>query len=207
MLVRLLVWAASLYTSMLHSATKCRVGIIIPDRDDNADGELSDALARNAEPLRLSLTRFFQRRVREASDVEDLVQDVFTRIVARDSDRPVGNLGGYVFQTAASVLVDRGRRRSSHHAAAHDQFDAEHHGNDECNPERVLSGKESLRAVTAALLSLPERTRTIFVLHRLEGYKHREIAEHLGISISAVEKQMIRAVQHLAKTVGNNHGS
>jgi RNA polymerase sigma-70 factor (ECF subfamily) len=45
------------------------------------------------------------------------------------------------------------------------------------------------------------------VLHRLEGYKHREIAEQLGISVSAVEKQIIRAVQHLAKSVGKNHGS
>jgi RNA polymerase sigma-70 factor (ECF subfamily) len=192
---------------MLHLATRNQVWVIIPDNDDNADGEPSGGLARNAEPLRRSLARFFQRRVREPSDVEDLVQDVFARIVARDSDRPVENLAGYVFQTAASVLADRGRRRSSRHTAAHEEFDAEHHGSDELTPERVLSGKENLRAVTAALLSLPERTRTIFILHRLEGYKHREIAAQLGISVSAVEKQMIRAVQHLAKTVGKNHGS
>jgi RNA polymerase sigma-70 factor (ECF subfamily) len=205
--MRLLAPPASYHLSMLHLAPKFQVWVIIPDNDDNADGEPSGALARDAEPLRRSLTRFFRRRVRESSDVEDLVQDVFTRIVARNSDRPVENLAGYIFQTAASVLADRGRRRSSRHAAAHEEFDAEHHGNDELDPERVLSGKESLRAVTAALLSLPERTRTIFVLHRLEGYKHREIAEQLGISVSAVEKQMIRAVQHLAKTIGKPHGS
>jgi RNA polymerase sigma-70 factor (ECF subfamily) len=151
--------------------------------------------------------RYFQRRVREAADVEDLVQEVFTRIVARDDTRPVENLSGYVFQTAASVLADRGRRRLSRQADAHQEFDPAHHGDDELDPERVLSGKQRLRAATAALLSLPERTRTIFVLHRLEGYKHREIAEQLGISVSAVEKQIIRAVQHLAKTVGKHHGS
>ncbi|CAA9483283.1 MAG: hypothetical protein AVDCRST_MAG91-133 [uncultured Sphingomonadaceae bacterium] len=135
------------------------------------------------------------------------MQEVFTRIVARDSTRPVENLDGYVFQTAASVLADRGRRRWSRHADDHEEFDPAHHGDDQLDPERVLSGKESLRAATAALLSLPERTRTIFILHRLEGYKHREIAAQLGISVSAVEKQMIRAIQHLAKTVGKSHGS
>jgi RNA polymerase sigma-70 factor (ECF subfamily) len=192
---------------MLHFAPKYPVWVIIPDNDDNAVGEPVNALARDAEPLRRSLTGFFLRRVRESSDVEDLVQDVFARIVARNSDRPVENLGAYIFQTAASVLADRGRRRASRHAAAHEEFDAEHHSNDELDPERVLTGKENLRAVTAALLSLSERTRTIFVLHRLEGYKHREIAAQLGISVSAVEKQMIRAVQHLAKTVGQNHDS
>jgi RNA polymerase sigma-70 factor (ECF subfamily) len=193
---------------MLHAAEQMQVWVIPPPNEGSRPGrEPGGALVREAEPLRRSLTRFFQRRVRDSADVEDLVQEVFTRIVARDDTRPVDNLGGYVFQTAASVLADRGRRRSSRHADAHEQFDPEHHGDKEFDPERVLSGKESLRAATAALLSLPERTRTIFVLHRLEGYKHREIAAQLGISVSAVEKQIIRAVQHLAKTVGRNHGS
>jgi RNA polymerase sigma-70 factor (ECF subfamily) len=193
---------------MLHAAEQMQVWVIPPPNEGSRPGrEPGGALVREAEPLRRSLTRFFRRRVRDSADVEDLVQEVFTRIVARDDTRPVDNLGGYVFQTAASVLADRGRRRSSRHADAHEQFDPEHHGDKEFDPERVLSGKESLRAATAALLSLPERTRTIFVLHRLEGYKHREIAAQLGISVSAVEKQIIRAVQHLAKTVGRNHGS
>jgi RNA polymerase sigma-70 factor (ECF subfamily) len=193
---------------MLHVAEHCRVWVIPPPDENAGPGHApGGALAREAEPLRRSLTRYFQRRVRETADVEDLVQEVFTRIVARNDARPVGNLGGYVFQTAASVLADRGRRRSSRQADAHQEFDPVHHGDDELDPERVLSGKQSLRAATAALLSLPERTRTIFILHRLEGYKHREIAEQLGISVSAVEKQIIRAVQHLAKTVGKHHGS
>ncbi len=193
---------------MLQVAQHYRVWAIPPpDDNERSGGDRGGALAREAAPLRRLLTRFFQRRVRETADVEDLVQEVFARIVARDNTRPVENLGGYVFQTAASVLADRGRRRWSRHADAHEEFDPEHHGGEALDPERVLSGKESLRAATAALLSLPERTRTIFVLHRLEGYKHREIAAQLGISVSAVEKQIIRAVQHLAKTVGKNHGS
>jgi RNA polymerase sigma-70 factor (ECF subfamily) len=49
------------------------------------------------------------------------------------------------------------------------------------------------------LLSLPERTRTIFVLSRLEGCGYREIGSRLGISVSAVEKQMARATHHLTQ--------
>ncbi len=193
---------------MLQAAQYRRVWTIpAPDEPVEPGGSPRAALAREAEPLRRSLTRFFQRRVREPADVEDLVQEVFTRIVARDSTRPVENLGGYVFQTAASVLADRGRRRWSRRADHHEAFDPEQHGDEDIDPERVLSSKQSLRAATAALLSLPERTRTIFILHRLEGYKHREIAAKLGISVSAVEKQIFRAVQHLAKTVGKYDGS
>lgn len=170
-----------------------------PEERNGVDANRRGALAREAEPLRRSLTRFFQRRVRQGADVEDLVQEVFTRIVARDSTRPVEHLAGYVFQTAANVLADRGRQRLARHADTHIEFDPEQHGRNEIDPERILSGKDRLRVANAALLSLPERTRTIFILHRLEGYRHREIAEQLGITVSAVEKQIIKAVQHLTK--------
>ncbi len=107
----------------------------------------------------------------------------------RAQGRPAGRTSrGYVFQTAASVLADRARRRDSRQADAHFPFDPDRHGDEELDPHRQLSGKEDLRAAVAALLALPERTRTIFVLHRLEGQKYRDVATQLGISVSAVEK-------------------
>jgi RNA polymerase sigma-70 factor (ECF subfamily) len=136
-----------------------------------------------------------------------MVQDVFVRIAARDSPEPVENIGGYVLRTALSVLADRGRRWRSRRVDLHEPFDSDVHGGEEIDPERVLRGKEELRAATAALLSLPERTRTIFVLRRLEGCRHREIAVHLGISVSAVEKHMVRAVQHLSIELENRIAS
>lgn len=164
-------------------------------------------LAREAEPIRRWLTGYFRRRVRNDHEVDDLVQEVFTRIAARDSGQPVENLGGYVLKTAASVLADRGRRRAARHVDLHISFDAERHGDEEIDPERVLSGKEELHAATAALLALPERTRTVFVLRRLEGYRHGAIAAHLGISVSAVEKHMVRAVQHLSAEMEKRNAS
>ena len=155
------------------------------------------ALAREAGPVRGWLTGYFRRRIRNHDDVEDLVQDVFARIVARDSPERVEHLGGYVLKTAASVLADRSRRRATHHADVHITFDSDRHGDADIDPERVLSGKEDLHAATAALLSLPERTRKIFILRRLEGYRTGEVAAHFGISISAVEKHMVRAIRHL----------
>jgi RNA polymerase sigma factor (sigma-70 family) len=170
-----------------------------------AAGDGPDAtseLAREARPVRQSLARYFTHRLRNPSDVDDLVQEVFTRIVARDSTSPIEHLGRYVYQTASSVLADYARRRSARHTEAHVSFDPELHGGTEFDPERILSGREDVAVATAALLSLPERTRTVFVLRRLEGLRSREVAEQLGISVSAVEKHMIRAVRHLSATIG-----
>ena len=164
-------------------------------------------LAEEAGPVRRWLTGYFRRRIRNEAEVEDLVQDVFARIAARDSPEPVENLGGYVIRTAASVLADWGRRRGTRRADLHVAFDSDLHADEEIDPERVLSGKEELHAATVALLSLPERTRTVFVLRRLEGYRHRDIAEHLGISVSAVEKHMVKAIRHLSIEMEKRLGS
>jgi RNA polymerase sigma factor (sigma-70 family) len=173
----------------------------MPGRDDAIDP--NRALARNAEPLRDALARYFARRVRNTAEVDDLVQDVFARIVARDSRQPVAHLSRYVFQTAASVLADWGRRRVVRRASAHVAFDPDRHGDSDLDADRILIGKENLRAATAALLSLPPRTRSIFVLHRLEGLRYADIAQQLGISLSAVEKHMYRAAKHLSAIIGD----
>jgi RNA polymerase sigma factor (sigma-70 family) len=167
---------------------------------DGADS--ISALQREAQPLRQSLCRYFARRLRDASDVEDLVQEVFVRVVARDSTTPIGHLGKYLYQTAASVLADYSRRRTARRSELHVAFNPDLHGDVDLDAERILLGREDLSAAASSLLSLPERTRTIFVLRRLEKMPSREVAGQLGISISAVEKHMVRAVQHLTRTLG-----
>lgn len=161
------------------------------------DRPANEQLADSAQPIRGWLRNFFRRRVRDENETEDLVQDVFARIAARDSAEPIGQLSGYVMKTANSVLADRARRRTSRHADMHVTLDDEWHGEDELDPERIASGKQELGVAIAALLTLPERTRTVFILRRLEGFKNGEIAAQLGISVSAVEKHIVRAVQHL----------
>ena len=165
------------------------------------------ALADEVGPVRSWLTRYFRRRVQNIAEIEDMVQDVFARMVARDSTEPVEHLGGYVLKTASSVFADWVRRRSSHAASRHVSFEPELHGEEEVDPVRILGGKEELQAATLVLLRLPERTRTVFILRRLEGQRFQDIAAHLGISVSAVEKHMVRAIHQLSLEMEKRRGS
>src|SRR3954462_4220596 len=121
-------------------------------------------LAAEAGPVRLWLMRYFRRRIQDYAEIEDMVQDVFTRMVARDAATPIDHLGGYVMKTASSVLADRARLRATHGAGLHVTLDAEVHGEDEIDPARILGARQDLHAATAALLGLPERTRNVFIL-------------------------------------------
>jgi RNA polymerase sigma-70 factor (ECF subfamily) len=157
-----------------------------------------EALARQYAP---ALRRFFQRRSSEPADVDDLVQEVFLRLTRRGDLAGVDNLEGYVFQTAANVLRDRARRRATHRAHAHQPI-----GNDQVegaafSPERVLLGREAVGQLRAALLALPPRTRDVFFLGRIEGLGYAEIASRLGISLSAVNKHMAKALEFLMDRV------
>jgi len=174
---------------------------------ESGETGIRSTLAEEAGPVRSWLTRYFRRRVQNIAEIEDMVQDVFARMVARDSNEPVEHLGGYVLKTASSVFADWVRRRSSHAASFHVPFEPELHAEEEADPERILGGKEELQAATLVLLRLPERTRTVFILRRLEGQRFQDIAARLGISVSAVEKHMVRAIHQLSLDVEKRLGS
>jgi RNA polymerase sigma-70 factor (ECF subfamily) len=151
---------------------------------------------------RTMLMAFFVRRIRDRAEAEDLTQEVLVRgigSVRADQD----HFGSYLFAIAANLLKDRARRAVTHHARSHfslsnDETGTDHIASADFDPERVLIGKERLKTLLAALMQLDQRTREIFVLFRFERKKQREIASLYGISVSAVEKHIVKAMSHLA---------
>ncbi len=130
------------------------------------------------------------------------MQEVFLRLSNRGGLDDIANLRGYAFQVAANVLSDRQHRRTVRQMDDHVELDPDHAGDPEIAPDRILAARMELQAAIAALNQLPERTRTIFVLRRLEGMRYLDIAARLGLSVSAIEKHMVRATAHLA-AMGN----
>lgn len=155
-----------------------------------------------SQRFRPALMAFFVRRLRNHSEAEDLTQETLMRVAQRadtiDATRP----DAYVFQIAANLLRDRGRRlkvRANYLTGLGASEAAEV---EELDPHRVVQARQSLATVVAALKQLPERTRTIFILFRLEGMKQREIADMLGVSVRTVEQHVVRASVHLRDQLG-----
>jgi RNA polymerase sigma factor (sigma-70 family) len=132
-------------------------------------------------------------------EVDDVVQDVMLRLYQRQSEQQVENLIGYVFQVAASVVTDRARRDQVRHRSDHQTLEDEDHPVEHLTPDRVLAGKEQMSRFAQALTDMSERSRDVFVLLRFEGMSYAEAAEHLGISVSAVGKNMMRALAFLSE--------
>ena len=147
------------------------------------------------------LRRYFAKRV-PAGDIDDLVQEVFLRMQSHADGPPIDHLDRYLFTVAASVLTDQARRRAVRHESAHETFDETHHPTEERSPERVLLDQEALERVVAAIAELPARTRDVFVLHRFEEMTCNAIATQLGVSVSAIEKHVMKALKFLHDRIG-----
>src|ERR1044072_5892895 len=121
-----------------------------PPKPPEGDRGLSDSGARFTPALRV----FFSRRA-PAGDAEDLVQEVLLRIQKRQPAPVVHNVEGYLFEVAANVLIDRGRRDRTRRRKDHCELQEIHHPVDEMSPERVLQGRERMARAMAALNELP----------------------------------------------------
>jgi RNA polymerase sigma-70 factor (ECF subfamily) len=147
-----------------------------------------------------TIRRYLSRRVTGA-DVDDLVQEVAIRLHSRRAGDAISNPAAYLFQVAHSVLTDHARRNQVRHRSAHLTLEEDHHPVEVRCPERVLQGKEDLARLVAAIGELPDRTRQAFVLHRFEEMSYAAIARHLGISVSAVEKHIMKAIRILTPVI------
>jgi RNA polymerase sigma-70 factor (ECF subfamily) len=160
--------------------------------------------------FRKPLMSFFLRRTRSRSDAEDLTQEVFARILGTEARLPLDRADGLVFTVAANLLRDRHRRAQVRHQSDHCPIDlasAAELANSAVevrDPERVLLAKRSLDAALDLLDELGQRTKDIFMLVRLENMRHHEVAALFGVSVSTVEKHVIRATVHLALHLGED---
>ncbi len=161
-----------------------------PGKDPDA---LREALfARYRSPL----MAFFRRRTGDAAEAEDLAHEVLVPVLQHADRKAVDNPDAFIFMTARNLLRDRARRADVRERAAPDVqlLNSVVEG---VTPERVIQGKQDLSLAIAALGELGEKTRDIFVLARLERMTYREIAELYGVSVSAVEKHLVKAFAHL----------
>lgn len=156
-------------------------------------------VARYREPLR----RFFERRLRNRADAEDLAQDVLVRLARQrllvHQTRPA-----YIFLTARSVLLDQLRRNRVRKRGDPPREDEALR--EAPSAERVCDAQERVQRVSQLMERLTPRAKQVFTMQRIDGLTYTEIAQALGITMGTVEKHMTAAlrflVQHLDEIEG-----
>jgi RNA polymerase sigma-70 factor (ECF subfamily) len=157
-------------------------------------------LARLNRRFRPALMAFFLRRLRNHAEAEDMTQDVFVRLAAADPNK-MQSADAYIFQIAANLLRDRSRREKVRADYRERLWGQEGGEIDPLDPQRIAADRESLQQLIGGLKDLPETTRAIFVLYRLENVDKRAIAEAYALAISSVDRHLAKAMAHLTARV------
>ncbi len=158
-------------------------------------GELSALTgAVSDQQGRARLIRWIARHHGARVESEDLLHDAFVRFEQQRRRAIVSDPIGFLLHTASNLVIDEYRKRRLRQMAA-DDTELARIPDPEPPVEDILTARSRLERADRILDALSERTRAVFLMHRLEGRKQSEIASSLGISTSAVEK-------HIAKAAG-----
>lgn len=164
--------------------------------DPGPDDELArlDTVFRVEGPR---LLRFFRRRVENSENARDLLQEVFARLLGSPTGRSLERPGPYLQRIARNLLIDGARSQEARLAPFHVAFDEALAGHVTPDQEERIHAEDLLRQYECALQTLPERTREIFEMHRVEGLTYTAIRDRLGVSIGTVEYHIGRALAHI----------
>ncbi len=155
---------------------------------------------------RARLRNFIRRRVPDPLDAEDILQDVFYKLVeANRLLMPIEHLTGWLFRVARNRITDLFRKKKPDFlgGAAVESEDGELLQitdllpSPEAGPEALYFRSVVLDELEIALDELPDEQREVFVAHELEGRSFKEMAEETGVSVNTLLSRKRYAVLHL----------
>ena len=158
----------------------------------------SDAFAAVFHEHKSRIYSLCLRMTSNVAEAEDLTQDAFLQVFRKLSTfRGDSALSTWLYRIAVNTVLMHFRKKSRSKVS----LDEAHSNNEDTTPIRREYGTRDGRletsvtrvALTRAISDLPEGYRTIFLLHEVEGYEHREIAELLGCSVGNSKSQLHKA--------------
>jgi RNA polymerase sigma factor (sigma-70 family) len=171
-------------------------------------GGIADHMSQ-ADPTELDVTSFvrlfnsavrdlrsyLRRTLRRDDDADEIAQEAMLRIWGARDTVSIETARPLLFRIASNLAIDRLRE---HRRWRFSDIADTDHATDAASADRVVAARQELAVIQSAIRTLPDKCRTAFVLSRIEGRKHAEIAAAMGISKSMVEKHVADAAFRLS---------
>lgn len=151
---------------------------------------------------RLVRSRLGQLRIPNL-DIDDVIQEMYTRILTVPSVEAIRYPRQYAVQTAKSIVIDHVRRSKIVPIVSHGSIEKLPVAVPGGSAEARLEFQDEINEVADALAQLPSACRETLLLRRIEGLSQKETAQRMKISEKAVEKHMSRGVCFLIRLFGH----
>jgi RNA polymerase sigma factor (sigma-70 family) len=151
---------------------------------------------------------FIRQRVRSQEEAEDILQDVFTNVLAASENvhKPIENIASWVFTAVRNRIIDSYRKKRAENFSDMQSQSSVDEGMDSFenfltdlndNPETDLIRKTIWDSIQNGLVLLPKEQRDVFVKNEFEGISFREMSEELDVNINTLLARKRYAVLHL----------
>src|SRR5262249_20209253 len=166
------------------------------------DRQISEIVAKQRSRLR----NFIRKRVPDPSDVEDIVQEVFYKLVeANRLLMPIDHVTGWLFRVARNRITDlfRKKKPEAFRGAAVEYEEGELLRiedllpSPDAGPEALYFRNVLIDELEVALDELPSEQREVFIAHELEGRSFKEMAAETGVSVNTLLSRKHYAVLRL----------
>lgn len=147
-----------------------------------------------------TIKNFIYFKVGDTALAEDLCQDTFVKLWDTRSSINKKTVKSYLYTIANNLTINHLKRNQLKYKFQN-QLKISSEKN---NPEYLLQMKEYEQKLNEVLSSIPEGSREVFLMNRIEGMKYKEIAEVLGLSVKAIEKRMSKALEIIRNKLGVN---
>lgn len=161
--------------------------------------------AEEVQPHEPGLRNWLRHRFPRRTDIDDLVQECFARVLRARSEGRVESAKPYLFSTARNAVYDQVRRDRVVYIESVEDVAALSIAEDRPDAAEALTHDQDLEVLAAAIEALPERCRLVVKLRKLRGLSYQEIARTLGISIHTVNAQLAKGMT-LCRDYFREHG-
>src|SRR5262249_6806126 len=156
-------------------------------------------------------------RVPNPSDVEDILQDVFYKLVeANRLLMPIDHVTGWLFRVARNRIIDLFRQKKPESFSDQAVAGEEDAGDEllrfedmlpspDAGPEALYVRNVLLEELELAIEELPKEQREVFVAHELEGRSFKEMSAETGVSVNTLLSRKRYAVLHLRERLQDIH--
>jgi RNA polymerase sigma-70 factor (ECF subfamily) len=166
-----------------------------PDPDKNAF--VADLATRHGQRLR----QYLAGRVRNRSDVPDLSQEIYLRLLRVERPAEIRSPEAYLFTIAVNLVHEHTVRQAAAPSAIDLTELADEVASDDADPSTQAATHQRFEALERAVRRLSPRMRTTLLLHRRDGFSLEEIGARLGISRNVAKKYLAKALLYCRKNL------
>lgn len=160
-----------------------------------------EAFVRHHKALR----RFISRHMVPISDIDDISQEAFLRAYQAERKKPIEQPKAFLFRIAKNLMLSESGKKSRRITDYIEDFEYTEILAEGENLEDNIMAQQKLGIYCEAVATLTPQCRRAFLLKKVYGMTHKEIASHMGIAVSTVEKHLVKGVRQCDTVIAERY--